>query len=233
MFRKYKHKTPSRQASCIKTTDGNEYIPIGRPGSGNSAYTRFFGTKEAKKFIVKRPKYFDQFGEYDEAKLKVIENTLESEYRSEQHAWNLLYPEMPAQLITEGGLRLILPFLPGETLTSCISNDELTRCQQLLSAAIAVQQLHQCGLKYSDFNTDNILIKQKHDGTFRAYLIDLNGMQDINNPGGCQELLALNILAEWKDHDTHYESAIDVIKALTVKITTLQKQQTGFSSSPN
>lgn len=229
MFRQYLHKTPVRQHSTILTSDGNNYEPVAIPGSGSNAITRFFGQEMSKKFVVKRPRYYDQFGEYDQRKMQQIEQCLAAEYKKEQQVWNLVYPDNPAHLCTQGGLRLILPCLPGGTLTSMISRDKLTCCKQLLSVAVAVRHFHQLGFKYSDFNTDNVLLHELPDGSFRAYLIDFNCVLDINSPGGSQELLALNILAGCTYSREQFHSIDAFIHGITEKILTETKQVKSIS----
>src|SRR5205085_8779175 len=122
---------------------------------------------------------------------KKIDLIYENAYKRERDIWNIVYPTNKAELITEGGLRLVLPYIKGENLTKCISSDPIIRCKQLLSVAYAIQAFHQLGWNYTDFNADNVLINEKSDGTFQAYLIDFDAIFEIHRFRSNHELLIL------------------------------------------
>lgn len=219
MFRSYDYSKHRRQHSVIQHKDGNTYTAIGVPSAGNSADTRFFGKGKERKFVVKRPKYYGKFGLYDENTINNINHNFESAYRKEQEVWNIVYPDNKAELLIEGGLRLVLPYFPGDTLSACLSRDEITCCQQLLSVAYAVRHFNRSGFAYGDFNTDNVLIDKKANGTFQAYLIDFHAVRNINDRmGGNLELNALNILVPGSDWKSHYHTIDELIEGLIAKI---------------
>jgi hypothetical protein len=234
MFSKtYECNTHRRRNSIIQVSDGSIYSSVGVPKSGNTADTRFFGKGEETTFVVKRPKYYDKHNQFDEKKIQQIDISLENEYRKEHEVWNLVYPENKAELFTKGGLRLVLPYLPGNTLTVSLSNNDLTRCQQLLSVAYAIQKFNKLGFKYLDFNTDNVLIEQKSKNLFHAYLIDFNRVSTVNDWGGNLELYILNILVSKYDLRQHYSSIDALIDGLIAEINTIENRQfLTFSTLP-
>jgi hypothetical protein len=230
MPKTYAYDRLQRCNSFIQDSDGSTHNAIATPSAGNSANTRFFGNGIERKFVVKRPKYFNKYGPYDDSTIKRIDLAFENEYRREQEVWNLVYPDNKADLFTAGGLRLVLPCLPGETLSVSLSQHPLTRCQQLLSVAYAVQRFNHLGFKYSDFNLDNVLIEQKSNGDFQAYLIDFNNTLSIYDAGGNQELALLNMLTPDYNFRTAYETIEALIEGLKSKINSLTMTKTHFAS---
>ena len=156
--------TKERRPSIIVENDEHIFTTTGKPQAGYSAYTRFFGAspKDQPKFVVKQPK----------AKNILEEAEFIEAYQREQAVWNSVYPNQQATLITEGGVRLILPCLPGETLRTAESDDPILHHKQALAVIRAILKFHQLGWSHSDFSTDNVLVEEKPDGTVEAYLID-------------------------------------------------------------
>ena len=223
MFRKFKYVTQNRRQSFIEDSNGGRCGTIAAPSAGATADTRFFGQGGNIKFVVKRPKYFNKYEIFSDAKIHEIDRCFVEEYRREQQVWNLVYPENQADLFTEDGLRLVMPYLPGKTLTAWTNQDinPFTCCQILLSVALAVQRFYRLGFKYSDFNADNVLVAQKPDGSFAAYLIDFNTTLNVNEFGGSQELNALNILIPGSNWQSHYKTIDELVVGLVGKINEL------------
>ncbi|WP_419418461.1 lipopolysaccharide kinase InaA family protein [Legionella sp. D16C41] len=222
MFR-YKNKSLSRVESFIEDEHGVTYFPIAKPSAGFSADNRFFGRINEKNFLVKRPKYYDKFGEFNAQQIKQIDKAQEESYRLECERWNLVYPNNKACLFTEDGLRLVLPCLPGKNLSECLSDDELIRCKQLLSVAYAIQKFHNLGFTYTDFNLDNVLLEEKSEGVFQAYLIDFNDLDTLkDHMGAKQELCAISHLLPGADWHLQFNSSEKLISYLTDKIEQLE-----------
>ncbi|WP_131781743.1 lipopolysaccharide kinase InaA family protein [Legionella gresilensis] len=219
----YKCKSLSRVQSFIEDDHGSTYIPIAKPSAGFSADNRFFGREKEKFFLVKRPKYFDKFGEFNQEQIKHINTAQEASYRLECERWNLVYPNNKAYLFTEDELRLVLPCLPGENLSECLSDNQLIRCKQLLSVAYAIQKFHKLGFTYTDFNLDNILIEENSEGDFKAYLIDFNDLDTIkDHMGAKQELFIISQLVPDADWHLKLDSSEKLIDYLLDKIKQLE-----------
>jgi hypothetical protein len=235
MFSKYNYDPENRRQSFIEDSNGRRDGTVGVPGAGATAETRFFGQGIDIRFVVKRPKYYDRYGPFSSERICAMDRIFLEGYRREQQIWNLVYPENKADVFTEGGLRLVMPYLPGKTLTFWTNQNlnELTLYQIFLSVAFAVRRFHQLGFKYSDFNTDNVLVAQKPDGSFEAYLIDFEATHKVNEFGGSQELNALNILLPGSNWDSHYKSIDDLIAGLIEKINFNQNTNSqSFKSLP-
>lgn len=227
MLKQYIYGTRERGNSIIEDSNGSTYSALAvKPQAGNTADTRFFGTGEERKCVVKRPKYHDTSSRspklFKEDVIKKIDKAFEAGYRHEQEIWNLVYPDNKADLFTEGGLRLVLPLLPGVNLRKNESGDLLTRWQQVLSTAYAVQAFHKLGLSYGDFNLDNVLIEQKPNGTFHAYLIDFGCVDRTREARSNQELSYLNGLIPGNHYPNSYRSIDDLINGLITKIRGLE-----------
>lgn len=171
----------TRRSSLIEGDDGTQFEPKGKPAAGYSAETRFFSPplSSAPQFVVKRPKYAAYYSRYEEHSIQKnnkIDAQLTQEYERERDLWNLFYPEKKAILFSDGGPRLILPYLPGHTLSQTEIPNRLTRCQIALAIARAFKKLHAFNLYYNDLNDDNILIEKRADNTFEAHLIDFGGV---------------------------------------------------------
>ncbi|MBA3536815.1 MAG: hypothetical protein H0T84_09430 [Tatlockia sp.] len=223
----YKFDTQKRRNSIIKKNNGETYCAIGFPKAGNTADTRFFGQGKEKILVVKRPKYYDKFGPFNEDKIKRIDQIFESAYRREQEIWNLVYPDNKAELFTDAGVRLVLPYFPGVALKESLSEDEykldpLSLCQKLLAVAYAVQNFYNLGFKCSDFHLDNVLIERKSNDLFHAYLIDFDPVNSINYIGGYKELDAINQLVPGVQWNTYYKTIDTLINGLIEKIDTLK-----------
>ena len=176
------------------STDDNEsfiedyetkYTSLGKTPCGNTAYSRFFGTPECAKFVVKQPKPNKKYYTLTDLKNPELNALYKDQYEHELEIWNLVYPENKARLVTNGGLRLILPKLPGERLSRVLFDlphravtreDQLTFGQITLAVFCEFKRFYELGLSHNDFNQDNILIDEKQNGTFRAYLIDLDAV---------------------------------------------------------
>jgi hypothetical protein len=197
------------------------------PNAGYTSDNRFFGKGKEKIFVVKRPKYFNKNGvSFSEEEIKKIDIGHEDSYRKEQEVWNAVYPDNKATIFTEEGIRLVLPYIPCETLAVSLFDDKLIRCQQLLSVAYAVQKFNQLRFTYSDFNLDNVLIEEKLNGVFHAYLIDFHAIDYIKDKrSGNQELANLIQLTPGCDFRTRYETVDDYIDSLVAKIDTLKEEQ--------
>lgn len=221
MLRKYVHGTRSRRNSSIQDNDKTFDALSIKPMAGYTADTRFFGPSNTEKvLVVKRPKY----NLSNEDDRKKIDDIYANAYKREQNIWNEVYPTNKAHLFTEYGLRLVLPYLPGENLSRCISENPLTRCQQLLSVAHAVKTFHQLGYNYTDFNADNVLIHEKSDGSFQAYLIDFDAVFEIKRFRTNHELLILNgLIGNISQISGIFYNTIDTyIEALNTEIERLQ-----------
>jgi hypothetical protein len=159
----YLYASKTQRRSSVIEFKGETFSFISKPEAGNTADTRFFGTEQGEiRFVVKRPK-----------SAKKGNALVESAYRREQGNWNTLYPDRKAELFIEDGLRLVLPYLPGETARH-LSDDPLICLQQVHAVALAVWDLTKLGLYWWDFHPDNVLIDNQQDGTCKAYLIDLD-----------------------------------------------------------
>ena len=172
----------TRRTSFIEGEDSTQFEPRGKPAAGYTADTRFFSApiSTTPQFVVKRPQYAAYYHRYETPSIKKnnkIDVELTPEYERERDLWNLFYPEKKAILFSEGGLRLILPHLPGRTLSQTAIPDQLSRCQIALAIARAFKKLHTLGLYYNDLNEDNILIEKRADNTFEAHLIDFGGVE--------------------------------------------------------
>lgn len=221
MFHKYQYDTKRRNSTII--ANGTIYSPISKPNAGSSADNRFFGRGNEKVFLVKRPKYYNRFGQLNDDEIQKIDARFEDSFRKECELWNLVYPNNKADLFTEKGLRLVLPYLPGDTLGDCLSDDELTRYQQLLSVAYSISELNQLGYTYCDFNLDNVLIDKKPNGEFRAYLIDFGGVESIQDHlGANQELAMITHLIPGSNWQLRFNSSEKLIKFLLDEINTIK-----------
>lgn len=196
---------PQRKSSYILSFDGDISTPIGRPAAGSSADTRFFGHHQCINYVVKRPHYKNKFGSYSPDRIRRIEANHLKSYQKEMRVWNEVYPDRRASLFTEQGLRLVLPYLPGKRLSAALCSNRKERCKQLLSVAKALKHLYHIGYKYTDFNTDNVLIDKQEDGGYKAYLIDFACMQPYDGCG-LQELNILNILFHTYSFQQHCHS---------------------------
>ncbi len=171
----------NRRTSLIESDDSTQFEPSGKPAAGYSAETRFFSDPRSRtpQFVVKRPKYAKYYSKYEQPSIEKnnrIDVILTAEYKRERELWNIFYPEKKAILFSDGGLRLILPYLPGQTLSQTETSDRLTRYQIALAIARAFKKLHTFKLYYSDLNSDNILIEKRADNIFEAHLIDFGGV---------------------------------------------------------
>lgn len=184
--------TDKNRRNSIIEYNGSTFSPLtNRPLAGYTSYTRFFGTSsEQRQFVVKQPK----LDSLKKDKLAAVISAYTKSYELEQLVWNLLYPSQKAQLFTEGGPRLILPRLPGGTLSENLSENPLTRCQQAFAVAYALQRLYELGWAHNDLNQDNVLIEQKSDGSFQAYLIDFDRASKIDEYNSNSDLLYLSSL---------------------------------------
>lgn len=188
--------------------EGSKFTPLGLTPHGTKARSRFFGADELPKFIVKQPKPQRKPYSFNDllAALKDPELIIQyqKKYNNELEIWNLVYPENKGYLFTEHGIRLVLPKLPGTTLSSVLINfpmnavtleDKITLCQIALAVCHEFKRFHQLGLSHNDFNNDNILIEKKPNNTYRAYLIDFDNVskreQFVSNSesGSIQTLL--------------------------------------------
>lgn len=224
MLRKYYCGLLTRSDSVIELNSGHACKAIARPSAGFSADTRFFGRDKDRLFVVKRPRY----GKYQtDIEIKMTDQSQEQCFRQEQCIWNQVYPNHKSYLTTEGGLRLILPCLPGKTLTNHLSDNDHTRCLQLLSVAYAIKHFHQLGYTYADFNTDNVLINEVEPGVYQAYLIDFGNIDKMHqHHGGIQELAMITRLIPGCDWRTHHDTCDKMIQTLQEKLNHFQRDQT-------
>ena len=225
---RYFHSDAKKRRHSIIENNGNAFTFIERPQAGCTADTRFFGTPSNQKtFVVKQPKYTP----FTKDK-RTVDITHTTGYKKEKYIWNLVYPTKKAYLVTTGGPRLILPYLPGGTLRENLSDDPLICCQQLLAVAYAVQEFHKLGWNYSDFNQDNVLIEQTSDGTFKAYLIDFDAIFWIKKLKTNQEISCLNSLSHRVPNlrCNEYGSLETLIDGLSTEIIRLRKVSQGASS---
>lgn len=224
MLRQYHCGLLTRSNSVIELNDDSTCAAIARPSAGFTADTRFFGRGKNKLFVVKRPKY----SKYQtDTEIKMIDHAQEASYRQEQTIWNHVYPNNKAYLSTDGGLRLVLPCLPGKTLTNHLSDNDYTRCLQLLSVAYAIKRFHQLGYTYADFNTDNVLIDEVEPGVFQAYLIDFGSIDKIHlHVGGIQEIAMITRLIPGCDWKTQHASCDQLIQTLQERLNLLTREIT-------
>lgn len=166
----YKHTKENKRRSIIKY-NGKTFQPLStRPKAGWSAYTRFFGIENEPTFVVKQPKP-SRTGKAS------LDTDFAPFYEKECEVWNITYPDQPARLVIEGGLRLVLPCLPGQPIRETLVNDydyPLIYCQQVLAIVLEVKRFHDLGWEHNDLriNNDNILLEKLGDN-FKAHIIDL------------------------------------------------------------
>ncbi len=165
--------------SCIEDVDGNKFTPNGSPSHGWTAWTRFFGHQnQPPKYVVKQPRPDKVRSSSDLRDKKLNNEWNRTRYQHELDIWNLVYPDNKAYLFTDNGIRLVLPYLPGKTLFSFTSReeDQLAWCQLNHAVFCEFKRFTELGLKHCDLKYDNFLIERKQDGTFRAYIIDLDSV---------------------------------------------------------
>ncbi|HAT1971905.1 TPA: hypothetical protein JAN72_04840 [Legionella pneumophila] len=165
--------------SYIEEDEGNKFTPNGVPSHGWTAWTRFFCYQnKSPKYVVKQPKP-DKIRSLSDLRDQKLNNEYnKSRYQHELDVWNLVHPDNKAYLFTDNGIRLVLPYLPGKTLFSFTSREEgqLTWCQLTQAVFCEFKRFTELGLKHCDMKYDNFLIERKQDGTFRAYIIDLDSV---------------------------------------------------------
>ena len=174
-----------RRTSLIGGEDNAQFEPSGKPAAGYTAETRFFAAPFSviPKFVVKCPKYSGFYSRYSQPSIiekNAIDVRLKSAYERERDLWNLFYPEKTAVLFSNGGLRLVLPYLPYKTLRQIDIPDRLSRCQIALAIAYAFKKLYALKLYYNDLNEDNILIEKRAGNIFKAHLIDFGGVGEVS-----------------------------------------------------
>ncbi|QRN02582.1 hypothetical protein GH742_01110 [Legionella sp. MW5194] len=166
--------------------EGNDnYKALGRTPFGHTAYSRFFGSEKEVRFVVKQPKPIYWRGDKGELNDEGLIAKYLAHYEMELSKWNQIHPEHPATLAVDKGLRLILPCLPGKPLMSILyqfpsnlseARDQLAYCKIVLAVFKEVRRVHELGFCQGDFKCDNLLIDQIHEGKYRAYLIDCDGL---------------------------------------------------------
>ncbi|KTD46621.1 hypothetical protein Lrub_1543 [Legionella rubrilucens] len=170
-----------------------EYIAQGLTPFGYTAYSRFFGSEKVVRFVVKQPKPVYWRGDKDELHDERLVTKYLSRYEAELDKWNQIHPEHPATLAVNQGIRLILPFLPGKTLTSILYQfpsylskvgDQVAYCKIALAVFKEVRRVHELGFYHGDFKCDNLLINESHEGVYRAYFIDCDGLALRSSLGG-------------------------------------------------
>ncbi|HAZ7572224.1 hypothetical protein OQJ02_09865 [Legionella sp. PATHC032] len=169
--------------SYIEEDEGDEFTPNGVPSHGWTAWTRFFCHQNTSpKYVVKQPKPDKVRALSDLRDQKLNNEYNKRRYQHELDVWNLVHPGNKAYLFTDNGIRLVLPYLPGKTLFSFISReeDQLTWCQLTHAVFSEFKRFTELGLKHCDVKYDNFLIERKQDGTFRAYIIDLDSVGKLN-----------------------------------------------------
>jgi hypothetical protein len=166
----YKHAKENKRRSIIKY-NGKTFQPLtSRPKAGWSAYTRFFGAENERIFVVKQPKPDSRTGKAP------LDTSFISSYKKESEIWNFTYPDQPAKLVIDGGLRLVLPCLPGKPISEALVSDydyPLIYCQQVLAIVLEVKRFHDLGWEHNDLriNNDNMLLEKLGDN-FKAHIID-------------------------------------------------------------
>jgi len=180
------HISTNDEESFIEE-DGIKYIPLCQTPKGNTAYSRFFGTEKLDKFVVKQPKPAYWKGDREQLKRENLITEFKSKYEDELEKWNRIHPDYKATLNTNGGLRLVLPHL-GTRLSWWLAKfpfrivkteEQLQFCQITLAVFLEVKRLHDLGLYHGDFNEDNIVLKKNVDGSFCAYVIDVECVSHI------------------------------------------------------
>jgi hypothetical protein len=209
-----------RKSHSVINENGNLLYPLSKPCGGNTCQTRFFSTstEQTPQFVVKKPRLL-KFGKYPlegkELADAIAKHT--AEFENELQIWNLVYPAKKGKLFTDSelGPRLVLPRLPGRTVNEESNKDILIRYQQALAIAYALRNFQQLGWFHCDVNGDNILLDQKPDGTWQAYLIDFGNVsrQNFNTHWTC--LLSLTELPnQYRDLESFIEDVSDKIKGL-------------------
>jgi hypothetical protein len=181
------HLSTKDEESYIEE-EGVKYIPLCKAPKGNTAYTRFFGDEKLDKFVVKQPKPAKWRGDLDQLKRDDLIADYKARYENEFELWNRIHPNNKATLNIDGGLRLILPHL-GTRLSWWLAkfpfriiktDEQLEFCQITLAVLLEVKRLHDLGLYHGDFNADNIVLNKNEEGSFRAYIVDVDCVFNIN-----------------------------------------------------
>lgn len=170
--------------SAIEDEDG-KYHPKSRTPFGYTAYSRFFGSTQEVKYVVKQPKPIYWRGDKAELNDKELVNKHRVHYEAELQKWNQIHPDHAAVLVVDSGIRLILPCLRGKPLTLVLyqfpsrlseATDRLSYGKIVLAVLKEVKRVHELGFYHGDFKCDNVLIDVGDDGVPRAYLIDCDGL---------------------------------------------------------
>lgn len=208
------HICTDDEASYIEE-DGIKYIPIYKTPKGNTAYSRFFGTEKLDKFVVKQPKPAYWKGDLEQLKRETLVTDYKTKYENELEIWNRIHPDNKGTLNTNGGLRLILPYL-GTRLSWWLAKfpfriikteEQLEFCQITLAVFLEVKRLHDLGLYHGDFNIDNIVLEKNEDSSFCAYIIDVDCVFNIATLSGCPpEWLVLESLLKYCNIEKYCQS---------------------------
>lgn len=170
--------------SAIEDEKG-KYHPKSKTPFGYTAYSRFFGSSQQVKYVVKQPKPAYWRGDKEELNDKELINKHRAHYEAELHKWNQIHPDHVAVLIVDSGIRLILPCLPGKPLTSVLyqfpsclteATERLAYAKIVLAVLKEIKRVHELGFYHGDFKCDNVLIEEGNNGLPRAYLIDCDGL---------------------------------------------------------
>jgi len=218
-----------RSTSSIDLLEGKDETKltfVSHYSQGRVAQTGLFANaSNSVKRVVKQPVIFN-YGP------NVIAAEIQN-FKNERDKWNIYYPNNPAILVTDasradGGIRLILPWVPGKTYTNVATDDPLLRSKHLLAIACAFLELNEKGLFFYDFNEDNVLLDENADGTFKAYLIDFGG---VGKTTCGQELgFLLRHVSCQTDRHSHIDSIQNIISILHERIAILSSHNIAQSN---